>query len=78
VNNRSKNGIPDRVDIDQRPEAANNNERFGGWEGDTIIGKNHKGAIVTLYERVSKLRLALPTGGKIACKVKEALFLLNR
>ena len=73
VNNRSKNGIPDRVDIDERPEEANNRERFGDWEGDTIIGKNHKGAIVTLDERVSKLRLALPTGGKKASKVRDAI-----
>lgn len=73
VNNRSKNGIPDRVDIEERPEEANNRERFGDWEGDTIIGKNHKGAIVTLDERVSKLRLALPTGGKKATKVRDAI-----
>ena len=76
AHNRSKNGIPDRVDIDKRPEAANNRERFGDWEGDTIIGKNHKGAIVTLDERVSKLRLALPTGGKKAGKVTEAIIQL--
>jgi len=76
VNNRSKNGIPNRVDIDQRPEAANNRARFGDWEGDTIIGKNHKGAIVTLDERVSKLRLALPTGSKKADKVRDAIIQL--
>jgi len=78
VNNRSKNGIPDRVDIEERPEEANNRERFGDWEGDTIIGKNHKGAIVTLDERVTKLRLALPTGGKKASKVRDAILQLFR
>lgn len=72
AHNRSKNGIPDRVDIDQRPGVANNRERFGDWEGDTIIGKNHKGAIVTLDERISKLRLALPTGSKKADGVTNA------
>ena len=76
VNNRSKNGIPDRVDIDERPEQANNRARFGDWEGDTIIGKNHRGAIVTLDERVSKLRLALPTGGKKADRVRDAIIQL--
>jgi IS30 family transposase len=45
-------GIPNRVDIDQRPEAVNNREVFGHWEADTIIGKTHKGAIVTLDERM--------------------------
>jgi IS30 family transposase len=32
----------------------------GDWELDTIIGKAHKGAIVTMDDRKSKIRLALP------------------
>jgi IS30 family transposase len=66
-------GIPDRVDIDERPEAVNNRERLGDWEADTIIGKNHKGAVVTLDERVSKLRLAYPLARKKALSVKDAI-----
>lgn len=63
----------DRVDIDERPDVANNRERVGDWEADTIIGKNHKGAIVTLDERKSKLRLAMPTGTKAARGVTDAI-----
>jgi len=66
-------GIPDRVDIEERPEIANNRERLGDWEADTIIGKNHKGAVVTLDERVSKLRLAYPLARKKAIGVKDAI-----
>ena len=66
-------GIPDRVDIDDRPEVANNRERLGDWEADTIIGKNHKGAVVTLDERVSKIRLAYPLAKKKAICVKDAI-----
>ena len=51
---RNRSGIPNRVDIDQRPEVANNRERVGDWEADTIIGKHHQGAIVTLDDRKSK------------------------
>jgi IS30 family transposase len=69
----SSRGIPDRVDIDQRPEEANKRERLGDWEADTVIGKNHKGAIVTLDERKSKLRLALPLKGKFADDTKDAI-----
>ena len=76
AHSRSRHGIPGRVDIDERPEEANNRERVGDWEGDTIIGKNHKGAIVTLDERKSKLRLAMPTGGKKARDVTDAMLLL--
>ena len=43
--------IKDRISIDQRPEIVNTKQRFGDWEIDTIVGKNNKGAIVTLVER---------------------------
>ncbi len=69
----SAKGIPDRVDIDQRPKEANDRLRVGDWEADTVIGANHKGAIVTLDERVSKLRLALPQVGKFAKETKESI-----
>ncbi len=72
----NRTGIPNRVDIDERPEVANQRQRVGDWEADTIIGKNHKGAIVTLDERQSKLRLASPLSGKNAQAVKEAMIAL--
>jgi len=74
----NRTGIPNRVDIDQRPEAANERSRIGDWEADTVIGHNHKGVITTLDERVTKLRLALPTGSKAAAPVAAAIsYLLN-
>ena len=74
----NRTGIPDRVDIEQRPEAANDRTRVGDWEADTIIGHNHKGVITTLDERVTKLRLALPTSSKRAAPVAAAIsYLLN-
>jgi IS30 family transposase len=72
----TRNGIPNRTDIDERPEAANKCQRVGDWEADTIIGKNHKGAIVTLDDRKSKLRLAMPTGSKKARPVTDAIITL--
>jgi hypothetical protein len=72
----NRTGIPNRVDIDERPTVANNRERVGDWEADTIIGKNHKGAIVTLDDCTSKLRLAYPLEGKKAHCVVEAMVLL--
>jgi len=69
-------GIPDRVDIDERPEIINNRERVGDWEGDLIVGAKHKGAIVTLDERKSKLRLAFPINHKLAELTTNAITLL--
>ena len=74
ANNRT--GIPNRTDIDERPVEANNRERIGDWEADTIIGKNHQGAIVTLDDRKSKLRLAAPLLGKKAIYVRDAMISL--
>ena len=69
----NRTGIPDRGDIDERPAEANTRERIGDREADTIIGKNHKGAVVALDERKSKLRLAAPLPGKKATYVKDAM-----
>ena len=72
----TRNGIKDRVDIDERPEVANKRIRVGDWELDTIIGKNHKGAIVTMDDRLTKLRLAYPLPGKKAKGVSDAMIKL--
>ena len=55
--------IPDRVSIHQRPVEADGT-RFGDWEMDTIVGKDGKGAIVTLTERSTNMILMerLPHG----------------
>ena len=46
-----------RVSIDLRPTIVDNKERIGDWEIDTVIGKNHKGALLTIVERKSKYTL---------------------
>jgi IS30 family transposase len=45
--------IKNRIDIDQRPPIVEQRERLGDLEIDTIIGKNHQGAIVTINDRAS-------------------------
>jgi IS30 family transposase len=47
--------IPNRVDIAERPQIVETKSRVGDWEGDTIIGASHDGAIVTYVDRCSKL-----------------------
>lgn len=59
--------IPNRVDIDERPVAAERKERLGDWEGDTVIGAKHKGAILTLVDRKSKFSLFV----NLECKTSE-------
>lgn len=43
--------IKNRVDIDERPAIVEKRSRIGDWEGDTIIGKGRKGALLTMVER---------------------------
>lgn len=44
--------------IDTRPEIVETKQRIGDWEGDTVIGKDKKPAILTHTERKSGLILA--------------------
>lgn len=51
---RDRRGIiPGRVSIEQRPKVAEKRARLGDWEGDTIIGQRHKGALLTMVDRKS-------------------------
>ncbi len=51
--NDRRGKITNRIGIEQRPAIVDQKGRIGDWEGDTIIGKGHKGAIVSLVERKS-------------------------
>ena len=68
--------IPNKVMIDQRPKVVDDRTRIGDWELDTVIGKGHKGAVVTVVDRKSKLLLAKPVKRKTAALVSEAIIQL--
>ena len=69
--------IRNRVSIDERPEIVEQRVRVGDWEGDTVIGKNHLGVLVTLAERKSRYVLAGQVRSKhadgVAAKVNSLL-----
>lgn len=51
-NKKDRRGtISNRVDISQRPTIVGEKKRFGDFEIDTVIGKNHKGALVSAEPR---------------------------
>lgn len=58
--------IKNRTPIDQRPEVVAQRDRVGDWEADTIIGKGHKGVVMTLVERKTRLTLIRVMEGKTA------------
>lgn len=65
--------IPNRVDIEERPKIVEKKCRIGDWELDTIISKEHKGAIVSMVDRGSKLTKLVLVPTKSADNVTEAL-----
>lgn len=58
--------IPNKVSIDARPDEVESREEIGHWEIDTVIGKSHDGAIVTLVERTSRFTVIGKLVGKHA------------
>jgi len=71
--NDRRGQIPNRTSIDERPAVVDNKKRVGDWEVDTIIGKNHKGALVTAVERKFKFCCIAHVPRKEADLVAQAL-----
>ncbi len=74
LNRKHQRGqIPNRVMIGERPEVVQTKARFGDWEVDTIIGKNHQTAILTATERKSQFELMAKTDGTKADSIKKEM-----
>ena len=65
--------IPNQVSIDERPAVVDTRQRLGDWEGDTVIGKGHRGALVTLVERKSLYTVIQSVLHKTAEAVRDAV-----
>src|SRR5215216_5652705 len=63
--------IPNRISIDKRPQIVARKGRFGDWEADTIVGARHKGGILSLVERKSKLTRLRKLATKTAAEMKH-------
>ncbi len=70
--------IPNRLSIEDRPAIVETRSRIGDWEADTIIGKNHRQAIVSIVERKSGFTLIRKVERKTAQAVTEAMTALLR
>jgi IS30 family transposase len=63
--------IPNRISIEKRPQIVANKGRFGDWEADTIVGARHKGGILSVVERKSKLVRLRKLTTKAAAEMKD-------
>ncbi len=64
--------IKNRIDIDDRPTVVDRRNRIGDWEGDTIMGKGRKSALLTLVERKTLYAVMVRLTGKRADLLAEA------
>jgi len=64
--------IPGRVDIAERPAIVAEKSRIGDWEGDAIIGRSLKGAILTHVDRTSKYTKLAILPDRSAVSVQKA------
>ena len=64
--------LPNRVSIEERPQMVGQRERLGDWEVDTLVGKGHRGALVSLVERKSRYTLLQPVTQRLANLVADA------
>jgi len=62
----SRGIIKGRVGISERPAIVDEKVRLGDLEIDTVIGKNHQGAILTINERVGSFLWMAKLNGKNA------------
>lgn len=65
--------IPNQTSIENRPAIVDERTRIGDWEVDTIIGKRHRQAIVTLTERKSRFSLLAKVNQRTADQVGDAV-----
>lgn len=63
--------IKNRVSIDDRPAIVDRGHRIGDWEGDTVIGKGRKSALLTMVERKTLYTVIVRIAGKRADLLAE-------
>ncbi len=59
--------------IEDRPQEANERQRLGDWEGDTVVGKARKGFLLTCVDRASRYLIARKVGACAAVPVAREL-----
>lgn len=69
----SRGRIRNRKSIDERPAIVDQKRRLGDWEGDTIIGKARKGALLTMVDRKSLFVVIGRLNGKNASALADEL-----
>lgn len=65
--------IAGQVRIDGRPAVVDKRKRFGDWEGDTMVGRRHRGVMLTLVERKSGYLIAAKAKDRQARRIRRKI-----
>nr|WP_256473982.1 IS30 family transposase [Microbulbifer okhotskensis] len=77
ANGKSTRGhIKNAISIEHRPQVVDDKSRIEYWEIDTVIGKGHSGALVTIVDGKSKFTLSQQVERKTAELVTQATIAL--
>jgi IS30 family transposase len=69
----SRGIIKDRIGIEHRPAVVEDKQRIGDLEIDLVIGKNHKGALLTINDRATGVLKMAKIKSKEAKEVEEKI-----
>lgn len=72
ANKDSRGLLKERIDIDNRPSIVDDKERFGDLEIDLVVGKDHKGALLTINDRATGLLFMKFVKSKHALQIENA------
>lgn len=64
--------IPEMISIEERPAEVAQRSVPGHWEGDLLMGKDHRSALGTLVERTTRWVYLVPLKQKDASSVRKA------
>ena len=70
---RRRQPIPGRRSIHERPQAVENRQEFGHWEGDLMQFRTQRGNLLTLCERKTRFSIAAPLKTKTASETDATL-----
>ncbi len=72
LSHEKRGQIPDMISIDERPKEVEDRSIPGHWEGDLIMGKDHRSALGTLVERTTRWVFLVQLKAKDAESVRKA------
>ena len=76
---RVSSKVPSEKSIDCRPKEANDRSEYGHWEGDLVIGKRKKGAVLlTLTERKTREEIIVKLKSKHGENVAKGINKIER